>query len=237
MRKIGIMTWEEMDWMFPDFEETGLIYHYTRVENLASIFQTGLISRYTKGDDYQTIYEAHYCHRPDHIPDWVNPRRCIFGYMNQKRGPTTAMGIRAEKRIVERTWTALSLFSDWVYGPKEAGYFDTEELSEYYHKVVEPVFSEAYWKLSMSFWKNLRIRHDRLLYNQKYFELLICLEKIEPDLLSLQSLGVEGPDGKIPALRAECPALFEAVEEKFRRGGDAADELRAIREYAIKDTE
>ena len=74
MRKIGIMTWEEMDWMFPDFEETGLIYHYTRVENLASIFQTGLISRYTKGDDYQTIYEAHYCHRPDHIPDWVNPR-------------------------------------------------------------------------------------------------------------------------------------------------------------------
>ena len=89
----------------------------------------------------------------------------------------------------------------------------------------------------MSFWKNLRIRHDRLLYNQKYFELLICLEKIEPDLLSLQSLGVEGPDGKIPALRAECPALFEAVEEKFRRGSDAGDELRAIREYAIKDTE
>ena len=231
MRKIGLMSWEEMDWMFPDFDETGLIYHYTRVENLASIFQKGLISRYKEGDDYQTIYEAHYHHRPNHIPNWVDPRRCIFGYMNQKRGPTTAIGIKAEQQIVERTWTALSIFSNWVYGPKEAGYFDTEELSEYYHKVVEPVFCEAYWKLSMSFWKNLRIRHDRLLYNQKYFELLICLEKIEPDLLSLQSLGLEGPDGKIPVLRAECPALFEKLEEKFRHEQDAADELCAISEY------
>lgn len=228
MRRVGIMTWEEMDWIFPDFEETGLIYHYTRIENLPGIFQKGLIPRYKNGDDYQTIYEAHYRHRPDYIPDWVDPRRCIFGAMNRKRGPTIAIGIRAEKQIVERTWAALSIFSDFVYGPREAGYFDTEELTEYYHRVVEPTCSGAYWKLSMSFTQNLQLRLDRLLMGQRYFELLICLERILPDLLSLQSL----PSGEIPVLRVECPTLFEAAEERFRGGSDATDELRVICEYA-----
>lgn len=41
--KIGMMQWEEMDWRFADFEETGLIYHETEGEKLPSIFSQGLI--------------------------------------------------------------------------------------------------------------------------------------------------------------------------------------------------
>ena len=39
----GVMSWEEMNWLLPDFDETGLIYHGSQPENLVSIFQNGLI--------------------------------------------------------------------------------------------------------------------------------------------------------------------------------------------------
>ena len=75
----GVMSWEEMNWLLPDFDETGLIYHGSQPENLISIFQNGLIPRYkSPRDGAETIYNAHYRHRPKSIPDWVDPRQCIF---------------------------------------------------------------------------------------------------------------------------------------------------------------
>ena len=150
----GVMSWEEMDWMFPDYADTGLIYHGTSIGSLASILGVGLVPGYRRAD-YETIYDALYRHRPDHIPDWVDPRICIFGYMNRKRFQSRAgsvvIGCKAGRRIIERTWIGLTDFSNWIYGPEEAGYFDTAELSEYYRNVVEPVCAGAYWRMSMSF--------------------------------------------------------------------------------------
>ena len=37
----GVMTWEEMNWLLPDFDETGLIYHGSQLENLARISRKG----------------------------------------------------------------------------------------------------------------------------------------------------------------------------------------------------
>ena len=38
----GVMSWVKMNWLLPDFDETGLIYHGSRSENLVSIFQREL---------------------------------------------------------------------------------------------------------------------------------------------------------------------------------------------------
>ena len=38
----GLISWEEMGWLFPDFRDTGLIYHGTRFEHLPGIFREGL---------------------------------------------------------------------------------------------------------------------------------------------------------------------------------------------------
>ena len=130
----GVMSWEEMNWLLPDFDETGLIYHGTDTENLVSIFQRGLIPRFKEDPTelHHTIYEAHYRHRPDFIPDWVDPRKCIFGYMNRARqggsdgivdgkvkGAT--IGIEATDHVRSWTWTACAQFSDMVYCPEEGG--------------------------------------------------------------------------------------------------------------------
>ena len=46
----------------------------------------GLIPQYNSPRDrHETIYNAHYRYRPKSIPDWVDPRKCIFGYMNRAR--------------------------------------------------------------------------------------------------------------------------------------------------------
>ena len=42
----GVMSWEEMNWLLPDFEETGLIYHGSQPGNLVSIFRNGLVHGY-----------------------------------------------------------------------------------------------------------------------------------------------------------------------------------------------
>ena len=148
----GIMSWEEMDWMFPDYEDTGLVYHSTKIDNLVGVFSSGLIPG-NDNSEYGTIYDSLYRYRPDHVPNWVDPRKCVFCWMNMKRfryraSGSVVLGIRMDPKIVQRTWIGIITFSNWIYGPKEAGYFDTEELSDYYRNIVEPVCAEAYWKMT-----------------------------------------------------------------------------------------
>ena len=240
----GVMSWEEMNWLFPDFEETGLIYHGTQPDNLVAIFQTGLIPRIKVDptEKHETIYEAHYRHRPDHIPDWVDPRKCLFGYMNRKRQGgfesisdgkvnRVSLGIRAEDRITERTWVACTQFSDLVYCPEETGYFDTDERREYFRNILEPASSEAYWKTSLSFAENLKVRLDHLLPMQAHLELLVCLMEIRPEILTLQAFRVKGTAGLREVLRKECLDVFQEVEDKLRDGRRISSELQAITEY------
>lgn len=237
----GVMSWEEMNWLLLDFEDTGRIYHGSRPENLLSIFQKGLIPRFRADptERHETIYEAHYKHRPKFIPDWVDPRHCIFGYMNRARqggferiveGTVNGvvLGISAEDHITERTWIACTRFSDLVYCPKEAGYFDTEEREAYFKDRMEPVSSEAYWKTSLSFSENLKIRLDHLLPMQGHLELLICVEEIRPDLLTLQAFRVSGAAGVRDVLRKDCPEIFQEAEDKLRNHQDISTELEAI---------
>ncbi len=243
----GVMSWEEMNWLLPDFEETGLIYHGSQPGNLLSIFQTGIIPRFKVDptEKHETIYDAHYRHRPDFIPDWVDPRKCTFGYMNRTRqggfdgiaeGKVNGVtiGISAEDHITERTWVACARFSDMVYCPKEAGYFDTRERGEYFKSILEPTSSEAYWKTSLSFAENLKIRLDHLLPMQADLELLICLEKIRSDLLTLRAFRIKGANGVREILPKDCPDIFHQAEENLRNHQDISDELEAITEYTSK---
>jgi hypothetical protein len=241
----GVMSWEEMNWLFPDFEETGLIYHGTMVENLPSIFRKGLIPGYhpLPDDRHQTIYEALYRHRPAEIPDWVDPRHCLFGYLNKRRFDTiervrdgvvsqAVLGLQAEPWIGDHTWVGMTAFSDWLYCPQEAGYDDTVERAVYYRTVVEPVCAMAYWRMSLPFRENLRIRHDHLLRTQGYCELLICVEKIPSECLSLQALRVEGTNGRREILRGACREVFQQAEVCLRQGKIPSTAFRAISEYA-----
>jgi hypothetical protein len=233
--------------MFPDFEDTGLIYHETTVENLEGIFFCGLVPRGNPDpeDRHDTIYDALYRHRPDCIPDWVDHRNCIFGYLNRKRherdkvaGATASgavLGLKAEKWITDRVWVGNTAFSDWVYCPKEAGYFDTPERERYFRRVIEPICAATYWHTSLSFEENLKIRHDHLLPTQGYIELLICVERVPPSLLSLQALAVTGSDGRATVLRDQCPDLFLQAESKLRDRYEPRAEFRLIAEQASRE--
>ncbi|MBI1930842.1 hypothetical protein HYR99_42165 [Candidatus Poribacteria bacterium] len=243
MRQVGIMKWNAMNWLFPDFEDTALLYHGTAPDNLLSIFRHGLIPGYDPDPEEQhhTIYESHVRHRPAHIPNWVDPRYCIFGYLNRSRQGGHSgiiegtviqahLGIDAIPAITERTWVCCSQFSDWVYCPREAGYFDTDARTKYYRTVIEPVCSGAYWQTSLSFAENLAIRHDQLLRMQNSEELLICTD-IAPTHLSLQVFRVKGANGIREIVRLDCPAIFEEAEHKLRHYQPIADELQAIVDY------
>ena len=238
----GFMSWKEMNWLLPDFNETGLIYHGSQPENLASIFQNGLIPQYNSPrDGHETIYNAHYRYRPKSIPDWVDPRRCIYGYMNRARqggwggivdgivnGVT--IGIKAADHITERTWTACVRFSDMVDCPEEAGYFDTEERKAFFKDRMEPVSCKAYWETSLSFHDNLKIRLDHLLPMQGNHELLICSE-IDPGLLNLRGFRVRGANGTREVVSNDLPEVFRKAEEKLRNNMPIVGELKAVSEF------
>ncbi len=238
----GVMSWEEMNWLLPDFEETGLIYHGSRPEKLVSIFHNGLIPQYNSPRDrHETIYNAHYRYRPKSIPDWVDPRKCIFGYMNRARqggsdgivdGQVSGVtiGIEVVDHVRRRTWTACTQFSDLVYCPEEAGYLDSKERGVFFKERMEPVACEAYWKTSLSFVGNLKIRLDHLLPMQGHHELLICSE-IDPELLSLQGFRVRGRNGKREVLRSDLREVFLNAEEKLRNNVGIVQELKAVTEF------
>ena len=239
----GVMSWEEMNWLLPDFDETGLIYHGSRSENLVSIFQRGLIPRFKEDptEQHHIIYEAHYRHRPNFIPNWVDPRKCIFGYMNKARQggsdgivdgkvSNAIIGIETADHVIERTWTACFQFSDMVNGPEEAGYFDTPERKAFFKDRMEPIACEAYWKTSLSFAENLKIRLDHLLPMQEYHELLICSE-IAPESLSLQGFRVQGSNGRREVLRSDLPEVFLNAEEKLRNNVEIVQELKEVAEF------
>ena len=104
----GVMSWEEMNWLLPDFEETGLIYHGSQPGNLVSIFRNGLVHGYNgPADGHETIYNAHYRHRPRFIPGWVDPRMC-----NALRAPLSdPVHVRTTSRSA---WTICSRCRDTV---------------------------------------------------------------------------------------------------------------------------
>jgi len=246
----GVMSWEQMNWLFPDFEKSNLIYHGTDIGNLLSIFRVGLIPRFKidPSEKHETIYDAHYKHRLACIPDWVDPRKCLFGYINRQRQGhmdrlidgrviSVSLGIRAEPEITKRIWIACSRFSDLVYCPEEAGYFDTPERKKYFQDTLEVTASQAYWRASLSFEQNLKIRLDHLLPMQGHLELLICVENIYPKLLSLQSFRVKGSEGIREILRQDCEAIFVKTEDKLQNSVDISEELYAICEYARTPTE
>ena len=84
--------------------------------------------------------------------------------------------------------------------------------------------------MSLSFKDNLRIRHDHLLH--PLVELLICVERIEPELLSLEAVRVKGSNGIREILRGQCVDLFRDAEELLRRGEEMPMPLRAIADHA-----
>ena len=238
----GVMSWEEMNWLLPDFEETGLIYHGSQPGNLVSIFRNGLVHGYNgPADGHETIYNAHYRHRPRFIPGWVDPRMCTFGYMNRARQGGSegivdgkvngvTIGIEADDQVRSRTWAACLRFSDLVSCPEEAGYLDSKEREAFFKERMEPVACEAYWRTSLSFEDNLEIRLDHLFTMQGYHELLICCA-IPPELLSLQGFRVRGRNGVREVLKCDLPGVFGNAEDKLRNNVGIARELEEIAEF------
>lgn len=248
MRQVGIMKWEEMNWLFPDFEETELLYHGADPDALDSIMSEGLVAGYSPDPDdcHETIYEAHSRPRPPEIPDWVNPAKCIFGYMNRSRqggshkvpgGQIVQVDLAfpATETIRERTWVCSAQFSDWVYCPQEAGYYDTVERRRFFEDVVEPVCSNAYWRTSLSFNANLKVRHDNLLINQAHIELLICVDRIAPTSLSIEGVRVKGPTRTREATSKDFAGQFANLNERLFDSTKRSEALRQIEQRMTTD--
>ncbi len=187
---------------------------------MQSIFSKGLLVGFDPDpeDQHLTIYESLLRHRPSSVPDWVNPMQCIFAYINKNRyglqTPITdgsvngiALGIRADSMLQDRSWMGITKFSDWVYCPREAGYFDTAERQTFFRQVLEPACTGVYWKTSMSFKENLSIRHDHILYTQGHCEVLVCTN-VPSSHLSLEALRIKGKEGMRESNEERTPPGF-----------------------------
>ena len=238
----GMLSWDEMNWLFADFAETGLIYHGTRVGKLQAIFRDGLIARGEPDpeDRHDTIYDALVEFRPSHIPEWVDLRHCIFAMLNRLREEartvtdpvpvSVVLSFAADEAIASRTWVGNTAFSDWLYCPEEAGWLDTPARAAYYRNAIKPNCGRLYWQACLRFEDNLMIRADELLTTREKSELLVCIDRIPPERLSLQALRVKGDEGAATLPRREAPDLFGAAEAALRSGGDAQTELAVIAE-------
>ena len=121
-------------------------------------------------------------------------------------------------------------FQIWCTVQRKEGYFDTQERKTFFAEKIEPISCEAYWKTSLSFDENLKIRWDHLLKMQEYHELLICME-IDPELLSLQGFRVRGTNGIREVLRSDLLEVFLNAEEKLRNNAEIVQELKEVTEF------
>ena len=120
---------------------------------------------------------------------------------------------------------------------KEAGYFDNPERREYFQETLEPACSEAYWRTSLGFEEHLRVRIDQLLPMQAHLELLICLDHIPSELLSIQAFRLKAGRSIREVVRSEIPGIFEEIEDLFREGSDPEHCLDEVISYAAGESE
>lgn len=150
---------------FPDYDETGVVYHVACITDLDNILKNGI--KYNDKSTYRSMYLDFHkfisSHKPDNIPDWVIREKAIFASFNYNKAHswhshTAIMSIKVDKN---RCWIANENLANRVYEPFILKNIKSFEIANKYIINDGKKAIEEYWNTSLSFNENLITRRDK----------------------------------------------------------------------------
>ncbi|SHH73900.1 hypothetical protein SAMN02745135_01901 [Caloranaerobacter azorensis DSM 13643] len=151
--------------LFPDYTDTGLVYHVVPITDLKRIVSKGI-----KYDDKAT-YAAKYLEfhkfidefRPDKLPQWVERKKAIFASLNfdenhSWHSHTALLGIKINE---DRCWISNENLANSVYES-----FILKDVPNFHYAKLflenrGKKLIKDYWDTSLSFIENLKVRKDK----------------------------------------------------------------------------
>ncbi|MGI6702932.1 MAG: hypothetical protein ACOX42_02705 [Clostridia bacterium] len=151
--------------LFPDYSQTGLVYHVISLNDLAKVKTHGI--SYDDKATYQEKYKDYHVfvnrYRPKKIPDWVDRTRAVFASMNFREDHAfhSHSMLLAFSIDPSRCWVANENRANQLYEPfilhSVEGFYDARDYLEGPGRDL----IKEYWDTSLSFTDNLSIRRDR----------------------------------------------------------------------------
>ncbi|MTI70145.1 MAG: hypothetical protein FH751_07840 [Firmicutes bacterium] len=151
--------------IFPDYKETGLVYHVAPIIDLDEIINKGI--KYDDKITYTTKYKAFHRYidsfKKDFIPSWVIREKTIFASLNFNNGHTwhshtVIMGLKINE---DKCWIANENLANDIYEPFILKDIKSFEVAKDYLDKKGNKTIEKYWNTSLSFKENLKLRRDK----------------------------------------------------------------------------
>ncbi len=175
--------------LYPDYNETGYVYHVAPITDLDKILKEGI--RYDDKSTYLSKYLRFHKYidsfKLDNIPCWVIRERAIFSSLNFSSNHCwhSHTAIIAIKVNPDKCWVANENLANRLYEPfilKDTLGFS---CAENYLKHNAKKILEEYWDTSASFNDNLLLRRDN---EQGYDAEVMIFHDIEPEDIKLLSI-------------------------------------------------
>lgn len=191
---------------FPDYDETGVVYHVACITDLDNILRNGI--KYNDKSTYRSMYLDFHKFisslKPDNIPNWIIREKAIFASLNYNRthswhSHTAIMSLKIDKN---RCWIANENLANRIYEPFILRNVKSFEIANNYINNEGKKAIEEYWNTSLSFNENLIARRDK---EKGYDAEVIIFHDIRPeDITVLRIIS----DHKIMTVK-ECLKLYK----------------------------
>lgn len=173
--------------LFEDYEITKQIYHIVSIHDLENTLLHGLqfddkLSYHTRYYEFHRMIDSL---KPAEIPSWVIRSKAIFASLNypkehQFHSHSAILGLKIHP---EKCWIANENCANQIYEP-----FVLQNMKEYapcihYLQREGKELLEKYWKTSLSFEDNLKMRYDQ---KEGYDAEVLVLHNIEPENIELK---------------------------------------------------
>ncbi|MCT4620598.1 MAG: hypothetical protein N4A62_14570 [Marinisporobacter sp.] len=173
--------------IFPDYKETGVIYHIISLIDLKKTLREGItfddkVTYKTKYDGFHQLIEQE---KNDHIPEWVIRSKAIFASMNYPKNHKfhSHSAVLAIKINPHQCWIANENYANETYEPYTLQNIHTFEKCKDYLDTKGKELLKEYWETSLSFKENLKVRMDK---KEGYDAEVLVMHKINPKDIRLE---------------------------------------------------
>lgn len=175
--------------LYPDYTETGYVYHVAPITDLDKILKYGI--KYDDKPSYEINYKEFHRYidsfKPKHIPSWVVREKAIFSSLNfcENHCWHSHSAILAVKIEPDKCWIANENLANRLYEPfilKDTIGFSC--ANDYLALNGESTVKQ-YWNTSISFTDNLRVQKDKI---DKYDAEVLIFHNIKPEDIKVLSI-------------------------------------------------
>ncbi len=175
--------------LFPDYEQTGVVYHVAPITDLDKILLEGI--SYNDKNTYKSKYLNFHKYidscRPKNVPNWVIREKAIYASLNFAishcwHSHTVIMSLQINP---DKCWIANENLANEIYEPFILKDIEGYEHAHNYLETVGEDTLELYWKTSLSFNDNLKKRKDII---EGYDAEVLIFHKVLPKDIKLLSI-------------------------------------------------